>query len=159
VRGEEDRRPGRSQRLVTSLDTRARSAPGAETPRQRRRAPGGARRVLAFWPQYLAISPFYVLFAVFGLFPVLFTFYLAFQRWDGIGDMRSAGFDNFTYMFADDTFWLAVWNTIVMWLLSTVPTLSLALVLAVLMNSVKRFKGLYRMAFFIPNITSTVAIS
>ena len=117
------------------------------------------RPVWSYWPQYLAISPFFVLFAVFGLFPVLFTFYLAFQRWDGIGEMSFTGLDNFRYLVTDDVFWLAVRNTVAIWVISTVPTLALALVLAVLLNSVRRFKGFYQMAFFVPNITSTVAIA
>jgi cellobiose transport system permease protein len=124
-----------------------------------RRAPGRRRRALSYWPQYLAISPFYILFAVFGLAPLLFSFYLAFQRWDGIGEMQFAGLDNFQYLISDDVFWLSLWNTLLIWVMSTVPTLTLALVLAVLLHSVKRFKAFYRMAFFIPNITSTVAIS
>jgi cellobiose transport system permease protein len=139
--------------------TSAPTATGARTTMRLRRAPGRRRGLLSYWPQYLAISPFYVLFAAFGLVPVLFSFYLAFQRWDGIGDMQFVGLDNFRYLIKDDTFWLSLWNTLVIWVISTVPTLSLALVLAVLIHSVARMKGFYRMAFFIPNITSTVAIA
>ncbi len=139
--------------------TTAPTAPGVPAERPPRRTPGRRRGVLSYWPQYLAISPFYVLFAVFGLFPVLFSFYLAFQRWDGIGDMQFVGLANLRQLLRDHTFWLALGNTLVLWVMSTVPTLALALVLAVLLNSVRRFKGFYRMAFFIPNITSTVAIS
>ena len=134
-------------------------APETRTRVRPRRAPGRRRRVLSYWPQYLAISPFYILFAVFGLAPVLFSFYLAFQRWDGIGEMEFAGLDNFKYLIKDEVFWLSLRNTLLIWVMSTVPTLCLALVLAVLLNSVKRFKAFYRMAFFIPNITSVVAIS
>jgi cellobiose transport system permease protein len=135
------------------------AAPEARTRSHPHRAPRRRRRVLSYWPQYLAISPFYLLFAVFGLAPVLFSFYLAFQRWDGIGESEFAGLDNFRYLIKDDVFWLSLRNTLLIWVMSTVPTLALAMVLAVLLNSVKRFKAFYRMAFFIPNITSVVAIS
>jgi cellobiose transport system permease protein len=139
------------------------AAPAAAGPQATERSPAvPARRrrgVLSYWPQYLAISPFYLLFAVFGLFPVLFSFYLAFQRWNGLGEMEFVGLDNFRYLVSDSTFWLALRNTLVMWVMSTVPTLSLALLLAVLVHSVTRGKSFYRMAFFIPNVTSTVAIS
>ena len=145
---------------MTLSRTAAPAAPRTRSRVRPHRAPERRRRrFLAYWPQYLAISPFYLLFAVFGLAPLLFSFYLAFQRWDGIGEMQFAGLDNFKYLISDDVFWLSLWNTLLIWVLSTVPTLSLALVLAVLLNSVKRFKAFYRMAFFIPNITSTVAIS
>jgi len=137
---------------VTAATT-AQAAPGLK------RSPRRRRSVLSHWPQYLAISPFYALFAAFGLFPVLFTFYLAFQRWDGIGEMQFAGLDNFEFLLTDDTFWLSLWNTLVIWVISTVPTLSLALVLAVLINSAVRAKAFYRVAFFIPNVTSVVAMA
>jgi cellobiose transport system permease protein len=54
--------------------------PSSDWARPRRRP-----EFLKFWPQYLAISPFYVLFAVFGLFPVLFSLYLSLHRWSGLG--------------------------------------------------------------------------
>ena len=144
---------------MTLSRTAAPVAPKTRTRARPHRAPGRRRRVLSYWPQYLAISPFYILFAVFGLAPVLFSFYLAFQRWDGIGEMQFAGLDNFKYLIKDEVFWLSLRNTLLIWVMSTVPTLCLALVLAVMLNSVKRFKAFYRMAFFIPNITSVVAIS
>ena len=45
------------------------------------------------------------------------------------------------------------------WVLSTVPTLFGALVLATLLHSVRRFKGFYRIALYVPNVTSIVAVS
>jgi cellobiose transport system permease protein len=122
-------------------------------PARRRRGPW------RFWPQYLAISPFYVLFAVFGLFPMLFSLYLAFQRWDGFGDMEYVGLDNFKYLVEDDTFWQSLRNTVIIWLLSTVPMLCLALVIAAMLNSAVRFRGFYRVAYFVPNVTSVVAMA
>jgi hypothetical protein len=55
-----------------------------------RRASGFAT-VRAHWPQYLAISPFYLISGVFELFPVLFSLFLAFHRWDGLGEMQYVG--------------------------------------------------------------------
>jgi ABC-type sugar transport system permease subunit len=129
--------------------------------RPRRTAPqaGPRRRVLAFWPQYLAISPFYLLFTVFMLFPVFYSLYLAFQRWDGIGQMQFVGLRQFRFLLKDPVFWLSIRNTLAIWVLSTVPTLFGALVLAALLNSVRRFKGFYRIALFLPNVTSIVAIA
>ncbi|GAE92019.1 sugar ABC transporter permease [Gracilibacillus boraciitolerans JCM 21714] len=40
---------------------------------------------------YLYISPFFILFAIFGLFPILFSFYLGFQKWNGLGEMEFVG--------------------------------------------------------------------
>jgi cellobiose transport system permease protein len=118
--------------------------------------PGGRRRHL---PPLLAISPFYVLFAVFGAFPVLFSVYLSFQDWDGIGDMRYVGLKQYGWLLRDSVFWHSVLNTFEIWFLSTVPMLFLALVLAFLLHSQVRFAGAYRVAYFVPNVTSMVAMT
>jgi len=120
-----------------------------------RRRPG----VLRYWPQYLAISPFYVLFAVFGLFPVLFSLYLSFHRLSGVGERKWVGLQQYRFLVKDHTFYLSLWNTLLIWGMSTLPMLFGALVLAAMLHSVARAKGLYRMAFFIPNVTSVVAMA
>lgn len=137
-------------------DVRKPPATGVLVPRRRA---SGRRRVLAHWPQYLAISPFYLLFAVFGLFPVGFSLFLAFQRWDGIGPMQYVGLDQFRFLLDDGTFWLSMRNTFFIWFVSTVPMLFLALVIAAMLNSTKRLTSFYRVAYFIPNVTSLVAVA
>ena len=117
------------------------------------------RGVLSHWRQYLAISPFYLVFAVFSLFPVFFSLFLAFQHWDGLSDMKFVGLQQFQFLVRDPVFWQSVGNTLVIWVLSTVPTLFGALVLAMLVHSVRRFKGFYRIALFLPNVTSIVAVT
>jgi len=121
--------------------------------------PGPLRRAARFWPQYLAISPFYLIFLVFLLVPILFSLYLAFVSWDGVGPMKFVGLAQFRFLVKDPVFWLALRNTIIIWVLATVPMLCLALVLAALLNSVKRFASFYRVAFFIPSVTSLVAVA
>ena len=121
--------------------------------------PPRRRGVLSYWRQYLAISPFFVVFTGFALIPVVFTLYLAFQSWDGLGPIKFVGLEQFRFLVEDHLFWLAVENTVVIWLLSTVPMLFLSLVLAVLINSATRLSSFYRIAFFIPNVTSLVAVA
>jgi cellobiose transport system permease protein len=111
------------------------------------------------WPQYLAISPFFVLFLTFMVIPILFSLYLSLQRWNGIGEIEFVGLRNFEFLLRDSLFWLSLKNTLIIWFLSTVPTLFLALVLANLLNSSIRFSGFYRIAYFVPSVTSIVAIS
>lgn len=116
-------------------------------------------RVASAWPQYLAISPYYLLFAVFSLFPVGFSLWLAFQRWNGTTDVQFVGLQQFAFLLKDPTFWLSLSNTLIIWVISTVPTLFFALVIAALLNSVKRFKALYQIVLFLPSVTSIVAIA
>ncbi len=61
-------------------------------------------RVASAWPQYLAISPYYLLFAVFSLFPVGFSLWLAFQRWNGTSDVQFVGLQQFGFLLKDATF-------------------------------------------------------
>jgi len=115
--------------------------------------------ILKYWRLYAAISPFYLLFLAFGLIPVGFSLYLSFHRWDGLGSMEWAGLSQYKYLLADSDFWNAIGNTILIWALATFPMIFLAMVTAVMLNSAVRFKNLYRFAFFLPNVTSVVAVA
>jgi cellobiose transport system permease protein len=122
--------------------------------------PSGTRRKRwRYLPYYLAISPFFILFAVFGVYPVFYSLYLALQRWDGVGPMKYVGLENFAFLFTDQTFWSSIYTTLVIWIMSTIPMTVLAILIALGLNSSIRFKGFYRVAYFIPNVTSVVAAS
>ena len=108
---------------------------------------------------YLAISPFYILFAIFGLFPIVFSLYLSFQDWNGIGAMNFVGLAQYQFMLSDPIFWKSIVNTFEIWFISTIPMLFLALVIAFMLNQKIRGKSGYRIAYFIPNVTSIVAIA
>ncbi|MFE9750975.1 carbohydrate ABC transporter permease [Saccharothrix saharensis] len=121
-------------------------------------AAGAARQLRDRLTPYGYIAPFFVIFAVFGLFPLLFTFYVALFDWNPIGDRTFIGVDNFTRMFADPRFWNAAGNTVSIWVLSTVPQLLLALLLAHVLNHARlRFALFFRMAVLVPYITSVAA--
>lgn len=107
-----------------------------------------ARRDRAF---YVAIAPFFVIFLVFSIFPVAFSFYLGFNRWDGFSDPEFVGFSNYLQALRDPVFQKAIWNTLYLWFWSTLTTVSLALGLAVLVNEyVLVGKTYFRMVFLLP---------
>ena len=111
------------------------------------------------FPQYAAVSPFFILFAIFGAFPVLFSIWLSFHSWDGIGQMKWVGLEQYSYLLTDPSFWKSIANTLIIWVLSTVPMLLLALVIANALHNATRFRSFYRIAYFVPNITSMVAMT
>ncbi|MFC9691646.1 carbohydrate ABC transporter permease [Kribbella sp. NPDC056951] len=111
------------------------------------------------FPQYAAISPFFILFAIFGAFPILFSIWISFHSWDGIGPMKWVGLEQYSYLISDPKFWKTIGNTMIIWVLSTVPMLLLALVLANALHNATRFRTFYRIAYFIPNVTSVVAVT
>ncbi|MET8975451.1 sugar ABC transporter permease [Streptomyces sp. NPDC004539] len=112
-----------------------------------------------YWHLYAAISPFYLLFLGFGLIPVGFSLYVSFHRWDGLGKMEWAGLAQYRYLIGDTDFWHSIGTTIIIWALATFPMIFLAMVTAVMLNSAVRFKNVYRFAYFLPNVTSVVAVA
>src|SRR5690625_4692490 len=110
---------------------------------------------------YLFISPFFILFSIFGIYPLVFTAYLSLHKWNILGAKEYVGFSNYVSLFTNDPLFLkSVGNTFFIWVLSTIPQLILALVLAFLLNQAfLKAKGLFRLAIFMPNITSVVAVA
>ena len=109
---------------------------------------------------YLYVAPFFIIFAVIGLYPAVFSFYLAFQKWNGLSPMSFVGLDNFRVVLEDPIFWKSVYNTIVMGLMGTAPQIVVGIVLAFLLNlTFLRFKNFFRITIFMPYITSMVAVA
>ncbi len=109
---------------------------------------------------YIFISPFYLLFFIFMLYPIIFSFYLSFFEWPGIGDMTYIGLENFFKLFTDGQFWIALKNTLIMGV-GYVPIMLLgALILASILNSkfIKN-KGIFRTIYFLPVVTSLVVVA
>lgn len=141
---------------MTITDPTVARTPASTTPSTERKPGNPLKR---FWPQYVSIAPFYILFLVFGLFPLVFSIWLSFNDWDGMGRMKFVGLAQYQYLVTDYRFWHAVGNTFLIWIMSTIPMLFLALVIAFLLHQNIRFKGFYRVAYFIPNVTSMVAMA
>jgi cellobiose transport system permease protein len=119
----------------------------------------GVRRGFREWlAPYAYIAPFFLIFGLFGLVPLLSTFYVSLFDWNPIGQHTYVGLANFRRLFDDPRFWNATENTVSIWFLSTVPQLSVALVLAHVLNHARlRFATFFRMSLFVPYITSVAA--
>jgi len=109
---------------------------------------------------YLYISPFFILFGVFGLFPIVFTAFISFHKWDILGTREYVGFRNYELLFTDPLFWKSLGNTFSIWVISTLPQLFMALVIAFVLNQAfLKGKQFFRLSVFLPNITSVVAVA
>lgn len=109
---------------------------------------------------YLFISPFFVLFAVFGLYPLIFSLILAFNRWDGLTEMTWVGLSNFEAMFQDEIFFTSLWNTLVFGLMYIPPMFAGAFLFALALNSTwLKMRSVFRAAFFLPVVTPMVVVS
>jgi multiple sugar transport system permease protein len=112
---------------------------------------------------YVLISPFIALFLVFGLFPIGFSFFLMFHMWDpvqGLGTMKFVGLDNLLFALEEPLVWTSLGNTLWLALASGLPQHLVAIPLAFLINErLGRWRNAAMGAYFLPYITSTVAIA
>jgi ABC-type sugar transport system permease subunit len=109
---------------------------------------------------YLFVAPFVLLFAVFGLYPIVKSIVLAFYSTNGPKSQVFVGLSNFNFMFHDPDFWTAVRNTAVYAFWSVFLQLPVALGLAILLNQ-RWLRGhqLFRLAFFSPNLLGQVFVA
>lgn len=105
------------------------------------------------------LLPTIVIFAVFMIYPILYSFYLSFTEFTG-GTYEFVGLRNYIELFNDPVFYKALFNTFFYLIIQVPVMISLALLLAVLVEQkFIRGKGFFRMATFLPTITSLVAYS
>ncbi|MGO4255543.1 carbohydrate ABC transporter permease [Marmoricola sp. RAF53] len=107
---------------------------------------------------YALVSPYFLVFAVFGLFPLLYTAWVSLHDWSLLGSHTWIGFDNYTELFGDPYFYNALKNTLGIFVLATVPQIFMALAIAQLLNRVFRARTLWRMSVLVPSITSVAAV-
>lgn len=109
---------------------------------------------------YLYISPFFLLFSVVGLFPLLYTGWVSLHAWDLIGGQGDfVGGDNFVWVLQQQKFWIALRNTFSIFLLSSVPQIIVALAIAAVLDTNLRGKTFWRMGVLLPYIVMPVAVS
>jgi multiple sugar transport system permease protein len=154
---------------MTAADVRT-TASGAEPvgvahpgrPDRARKRQQARRRFLIGWS---FSAPYTVLFIVFSAVPVVASLVLS------LTDLRSTdlrnplavnfiGFDNYTRLFSDDQFLRASLNTLVFVVVGVPLTLAISLAAASGLNSgLIRFRALFRVGFYLPVVTSIVAIA
>ena len=109
---------------------------------------------------YLFISPFFLLFLLVGLFPILYTAFVSLHDWDlirGQGDF--VGLANYEFVLGTDSFYKALRNTFSIFLLSSVPQVVAAILIAYVLDANLRAKTFWRMGVLVPYIVAPVAVS
>jgi ABC-type sugar transport system permease subunit len=106
------------------------------------------------------LAPALIIFTILVAFPSLWALGLSLQKWDGIGEMRWVGLDNFASLFSlADPFPYALWhNTFLVVVGGAIVTL-LALMFAGLIHRGVRGAALFRVTFFFPNVVASVAVA
>ena len=108
---------------------------------------------------YFYVIPAFIIIISFRLIPIVFSFFVSFFEWNIQGPGGFVGLENYVKLLSDREFWQSMINTF--WLvIFVVPlTLVLSLFFANLLNGIKKLRGLFRTIYFIPVVTSMVAIS
>ncbi|MDJ1133316.1 carbohydrate ABC transporter permease [Streptomyces iconiensis] len=121
--------------------------------------PSRRHRWDARWSPYAFITPFFVFFAAFGLFPLIYTGWASLHRVSlhNPTEMEWSGLHNYTRLLEDEFFWNALGNTFTIGVLSTVPQLLMALGLAHLLHARLRGSAFFRVALLTPYATSVAA--
>jgi ABC-type sugar transport systems, permease components len=109
---------------------------------------------------YLYIAPFFILFAIVGLYPVLYTAFVAMHKWHLInGQGPFVGLQNFIEVLQQPRFWQAVRNTFSIFVLSSVPQVIAAVLIAAVLDANLRAKTFWRMGVLLPFVVTPVAVS
>ena len=117
---------------------------------------------------YLFIAPFFIVFLIFQLYPIFFTFRTSLTDavgWERILNNSVIGFKNYQTLFTvNDTsglYWLSFRNTIIMWVCNFVPQMAFALILASWFTDkhlTLKGQGAYKVMIFMPNIITAATI-
>lgn len=140
--------------------------PGVDTPtaEPRKPAPPTFRQRLGRLDvklsPYLYIAPFWIVFALVGLFPIIYTAVIAFQDWDLVRNTGEfTGWDNFAFVLQDREFWFSLRNTFSIFLLSSVPQVIVATIIAAMLDKNIRSKTFWRMGVLLPYVVAPVAVA
>jgi len=130
----------------------------------------GRSRINCDYKGYFFIAPFFIVFLIFGLYPIIFTFRTALTDavgWDHVLKNNIIGFENFAQYFNPSSdvfngFWNSFGNTLIIWLCNFIPQIGLALILASWFTDSRlhlKFQGGFKMLIFMPNIITAATIA
>lgn len=148
---------------MTATDSRPQTRAEAPTPPPRQPRVLSFSQRLSKWDlkisPYLYISPFFIMFAVVGLFPIGYTAVISFMDWDLVRNSGTfVGFDQYIWILTQPHFWTALRNTFSIFLLSTIPQLLLAIFIAAVLDRNIRAKTFWRMSVLLPFVVAPVAV-
>ncbi len=108
---------------------------------------------------YVFVAPAFILFALFMIYPIIFSFILSLQT-NREGEQVWVGLNNYSKLLGDELFRTALFNTFFVLIVQVPIQLTLALLLAVVLNSkVLKGRAFFRAVYFLPAITSLAAAS
>lgn len=117
------------------------------------------KRILSSWLSYLFIAPVVLIFIWWWVIPFITSLGLSFCRYDIFNPPKFVGLKNFKTVFTNPVFWVAMKNTAIYAGVTVSIGVTLSLSLAVLLDQKIRFRNFFRTVYFLPSVTSAIAIS
>lgn len=131
----------------------------AAPPTSARARAGGATGAPRRAP-YLFIAPFYVLYVLFMIVPVLAALYLSLTSWVGLGTPEFVGLRNYAGLVTDSSFWTAAANAGLYVLVAVLVIVPASLLIAQALNARGlRLRDLFRVAYFVPMVISPIVVA
>lgn len=109
---------------------------------------------------YVFVAPFFIVLAIFVIYPIVFSFFLSFHKWDGsLAPMQFVGMDNFKRLAQDAYFLKSIGNTLIMWIANVIPQMIFGLGLAVILTENRlRGKAFFRWIYYLPNLVTMASV-
>ncbi len=111
---------------------------------------------------YIFIAPFFIIYTLFSLYPLVSTFFFSFAKKTAfVDEFTMVGLSNFTTVLGDSEFTKAMMNTPTMWIIGFIPQLIFALLFAAWFTNTRlkvRAQGLFKVIFYLPNIMTAATI-
>lgn len=118
------------------------------------------RRRLGSGAPYLFISPFYILYLLFMVVPILIGLYLSCTNWAGLGTPQWVGLQNYLNLFTDQSFVISLINTGIYTVVVLVLVLPAALLISTALNARGlRLRDFFRTLYFVPVVLSPIIIA
>lgn len=112
-----------------------------------------------FLKAMLFLSPALIILVVFRFFPIILSFFISFFNWGIAGKGSFVGFGNYLEIFRDEKFYQSLLNTLWYVIMVLPGTIMISMFIAILLNQKIKFKGFFRTTYFLPEVTSIIAIS
>ncbi|MBM7569209.1 carbohydrate ABC transporter permease [Paenibacillus sacheonensis] len=111
------------------------------------------------WTYIAFVVPTLLLYSLFFVYPVIVSFIYGLYRWDGVSAKAFIGIDNFTRLLDDATFLKSLGNNIYFMAFSLIVNIPLVFLISIAISKVRRMRGFYKSAVFIPVVISTATVA
>ncbi len=111
---------------------------------------------------YFFILPFFIVYFIFSLYPILYTFFVSLNSYTGYSDYNFVGLENYKNVLQDELFVTSLINTVKIWGVNIVLQLGIAFILVMVFTDLKyKVKGLpaFRLVYYLPNLIAATSVS